>query len=414
MAESLHEKSLAAVQYTRDVGIGYLNTSTDYFDGQKIESEKGKFTIFGLCDYLKIMPDDRIKAGAIEAIQNHGINFAVSRAYLKLHLYKEAEEALATIFHKPIVLFARTALAHIGTLPALVEHGDAVILDQQVHSTLQSGAEILQSRGIHVEIIRHNRMDMLEGRINKLKDTYHKIWYLADGIYSMYGDMLPTQEITALLDKYEQLRLYVDDAHGMSWYGENGSGFVLAKMGYHPQMILTASLGKGYGAGGGIIVCPDDKTKDRVIFTGGPLMFSSPIEPSMQGAIIASSKIHLSDEIYEKQNAINDLMEHFYLGVKKRELPLVNADKTPIGYFPTGKNEELFYLIEYLQNNGMITTAGIHPAVSINNTGVRVQIALYQNKMDIDLLLDLLQEGYRKIEQERGVSIAKILKHFKH
>jgi 7-keto-8-aminopelargonate synthetase-like enzyme len=38
-------------------------------------------------------------------------------------------------------------------------------------------------------------MDLLEERINKLKDKYDKIWFMADGVYSMYGDFLPAQQL---------------------------------------------------------------------------------------------------------------------------------------------------------------------------------------------------------------------------
>ncbi len=414
MSINLREKSIEVVKQSKEVGIGYLNTRSNYFNGEIIESEKGDFTIFGLCDYLKIMPDERIKSAGIEAIKNHGINFAVSRAYIKLHLYKEAEENLVNIFNRPVALFARTSLAHVGAIPALVDRNDAIIYDQQVHATLQTGIAIAASMGVHVEIIRHNHMDMLEARIKKLRNKYNRIWYFADGIYSMYGDSFAAKDILTLLNKYEQLRLYIDDAHGMSWTGKNGSGHVLSQIGNHPQMILAVSLGKGFGAGGGVIVCPDEKTKDTIIFSGGPLMFSSPIEPSMQGAIIASSKIHLSKEIYEKQSALKELMVYFYNAVGKRLLPVINKEITPIAYFPTGKNDEIFFFIDFLQKNGFITTAGIFPAVSLNNTGVRVQIALYQTKDDIDHLLDVIEEGYKIIEKDKGISTERILKFFKH
>ncbi len=372
MGKNIQEKAFEIVKYSQEIGIGYLTTKTDYFDGKKIETDKGSFTIFGLCDYLKIMPDERIKLAATNAVSKHGINFAVSRAYLKLHLYQEAEDALSKIFHKPIALFARTALAHIGALPVLIGAKDAVILDQQVHATLQTGAEIVAARGSHIEVVRHNRLDMLEERIKKLKGKHDKIWYLADGIYSMYGDTIPINNIVTLLNKYEQLRLYVDDAHGMSWTGTHGNGFVLSQIDYHPHMILTVSLGKGFGAGGGAVVCPDKNTKDHIIYGGGPLMFSSPIEPSMLGAILASSQIHLSEEIYSKQHAIDELMVYFYDKVAEKGLPLINTERTPIGYFPTGSNEDIYFLIDFLQKNGIVTTAGIFPAVSLNNAGVRI------------------------------------------
>jgi 7-keto-8-aminopelargonate synthetase-like enzyme len=79
----------------------------------------------------------------------------------------------------------------------------------------------VKSRGVHVEMIRHNRMDMLEDRIKALRQKYPRIWYMADGIYSMYGDASPVNDVYELMDKYPELYYYVDDAHGMSCYGKN-------------------------------------------------------------------------------------------------------------------------------------------------------------------------------------------------
>ncbi len=407
------EQVYNSLKKSREDNIGYLNTKGLMFNGKVVEAEKGNFIIFGLCDYLKIMPDDRIKKAAIEAIQNHGINFAVSRAYMKLALYRMAEDALSEVFNRPVILFARAALMHIGALNALIKEGDAIIFDQQVHATLQNGIAILKSQGVKIDIVRHNRMALLRDKILEIKDKYHRIWYLADGIYSMYGDPIDSKGMLSLLDEFDQLRLYVDDAHGLSWTGKNGTGYVLEHFGYHPQVILTSSLGKGFGAGGGIVVCPDMETKERILYSGSPLMFSSPIEPSMQGAIIASSRIHLSDEIYEKQKNFKKLLDYFYKGVEERQLPIVNKDKTPIGYFPTGQNDAIFFMVDYLQKNGFLITAGIHPAVGLNNTGVRIQISLYSSENDIDRLLDTIKEGYEILEREHGVSIERILKFFK-
>jgi len=38
-------------------------------------------------------------------------------------------------------------------------------------------------------------MDLLELRIKELKDSYDKVWYMGDGIYSMHGDVAPVKEL---------------------------------------------------------------------------------------------------------------------------------------------------------------------------------------------------------------------------
>ena len=46
---------------------------------------------------------------------------------------------------------------------------------------------------------------------------HHKrIWYVADGLYSMLGDFADFEALKQLLDAHAKLRLYIDDAHGTS------------------------------------------------------------------------------------------------------------------------------------------------------------------------------------------------------
>lgn len=96
-----------------------------------------------------------------------------------------------------------TTLGHIATVPVIVSERDSIIVDHQVHAAVQGAVELIKTKGTHVELVRHNRMDMLEERIAALQGSYEKIWYTADGIYSMFGDKAPVQEIDRLLDTYD-------------------------------------------------------------------------------------------------------------------------------------------------------------------------------------------------------------------
>ena len=59
-------------------------------------------------------------------------------------------------------------------------------------------------------------------QIHALRGRHRRIWYLTDGIYSMFGHTAPLKQLGVLVDRYEELNLYIDDAHGMSWTGKNG------------------------------------------------------------------------------------------------------------------------------------------------------------------------------------------------
>jgi 7-keto-8-aminopelargonate synthetase-like enzyme len=171
--------------------------------------------------------DKRLKAGAIGAVSRYGTQFSSSRAYVSSTFYHESEDLLRQMFNRPLILVQSLTVGHMTNIPVLIGDHDAVILDSQVHDSVQTAVQLLKTRDIRVELVRHNRLDMLEERIKALKNSYKKIWFMADGVYSMQGDFAPMKELCKLADKYEQLHLYIDDIHGMSWAGPHGTGYVL-------------------------------------------------------------------------------------------------------------------------------------------------------------------------------------------
>ncbi len=128
------------------------------------------------------------------------------------------------MFGGHVLVTPTTSLGHMATLPSIVESTDAVLLDHQVHASVQMAANQLRVKGCSVELIRHNNMERLEAMIERVAKTSNRIWYMADGVYSMFADFAPFEDLRALLDRHEQLYLYIDDSHGVGWAGKHGRG----------------------------------------------------------------------------------------------------------------------------------------------------------------------------------------------
>ncbi len=413
MESKFIEKIIEIVGHFKKQGKAYLTTLPQPFNGDYYPLTRGNFKNFSLCDYLNLSNDERIKRAAADASMKYGVYTAMSRTFMKLSIYEEAEQIVSEIFNRPILLLPRTTLSHITVIPIIIDRKDAIILDHQVHTTVRIAVDMVKSYGVHVETIRHNNMEMLEQRYNELEKEHDKVWYFTDGVYSMFGDTIPVDNVKVLLKKLKKLYLYVDDAHGMSWTGKNGKGFFLSKTDYEDKMFLVTSLGKGFGAGGSAVVCPDQETKDKIEILGTPLMFTSPVEPATLGAIIASAKIHLTDEIAERQNRLKELMEYFYKNAKELDLPVVDYTPTPIVLFATGKPDTALEFGEALFQNNIHVTGAIYPAVPYNNSGVRVIVNLTQNETDIDKILTVFKNTYKSLCYDKGISNNDILKHFK-
>lgn len=367
---------------------------------------------FSSCNYVGLEADPRLKKGAIEAIERYGTQYYCVRAYTSLYPYQELEAMMDQIFGFPSIVMPTTMLGHLSCLPSLVGSEDAVIMDHQVHTSVQMTVKILKANGIHSEMMRHNRMDYLESRIQKLRNDYKKIWYLADGVYSMYGNIAPMGELHELMQRYEQFHLYIDDSHGMSWTGEHGTGSVLEGMPFHPNLVLVTSLGKAFGASGGVAVFHEQSTKDLVMNTGKPLIFTGPLQPATLGAAVASAKIHLSDEIVILQNQLKSNIDYFVSKAKHLQLPIISKDKTPIFFLGVSRIEIATKLVRALLDSGFFAGIACYPSVPYNNTGVRFMVTLNHTKADIDNLLETVAELLPGILVSESFSLEQIWKAF--
>lgn len=138
------------------------------------------------------------------------------------------------------------------------------------------------------------------------------------------------------MDAHEQFYLYLDDAHGMSWTGAHGMGYVRRQIEYHPQMILAVSLNKAFASAGGAIVFPNEEMAQLVRNCGNTIIFSGPIQPPMLGAAIASAKLHLSDEIIYWQQQLADLVQHTNQRLSEFKLPQIEVTNGPLFFVPVG------------------------------------------------------------------------------
>lgn len=401
------------IQYGVDIGMAYQATDEVAFDGKICYINDKKHTAFSLCDYLGLSTDDRIKEEAIKATEKYGVFTSISRTYMRLGLYDTVEALLDEIFEKPTILISRTSLAHIATIPVITDTNDAIILDHQVHTSVRNAVDIVKGYGNYVETLRHNRIDRLEERIIELSKTHDKVWYCADGVYSMHGDFAPFKELKRLLDTYEQFHLYIDDAHGMSWNGKNGQGVVLKEMGFHDKMIMATSLAKGFGTGGAVIICPNDKIRRSILYCGAPLIFSGPVAPPTMGAIKASAEIHLSPEINDMQERLGQLIYIFRQTCKSLNIPLIADVQSPIFYAAGGQPDTVIEMGKEMMDYGYLGTSGVYPAVPLNKSGLRLMVSLNHTGEEIISFLHTLKIIYDKKLEEKNTSVKQILKFYR-
>jgi 7-keto-8-aminopelargonate synthetase-like enzyme len=373
-------------------GIAHRTVEDTHLDGRVITLDAHRAINFASCSYLGLEVDPRLKAAAIDAVERLGTQFSSSRSYLSAPPYAELEVLIGEMTGGHALVTPNTTLAHLSALPVIIGEEDAVILDHQVHHTVQLAVPQLRQQGARIEFIRHERMDQLDARIGELARHHPKVWYLADGVYSMYGNLAATDALRWLSGEHEQLHLYIDDAHGTSWRGRHGRGFALSELAGVERCFVAMSLNKAFAAAGGALVFPDAETRDRVAKCGGPMIFTGPLQPPMLGAAIASARIHLSEEISSLQCELMERVQFANRTAAELGVPLANTCEVPIRFVALGKPVIAYDMVEHLLERGMLTNCAVFPAVPAKRCGVRFTLTRHQSLDDIRNLLEAVAE----------------------
>jgi 7-keto-8-aminopelargonate synthetase-like enzyme/predicted N-acyltransferase len=394
-------------------GVLHLYAEDKILTGRTIQIKGKEMFHFGTTGYLGLEQDIRLKEAAIAAINNYGTQFPLSKSYISHPLYSELEEKIELMYGIPPIITKNSTLGHLAVIPTLIRDEDAVIMDHQVHWSVQNACQLLKLRGIPVEMIRHSNLDMLENKIKQLITKCNKIWYMADGVYSMFGDYAPIPELLVLIQKYPQLNLYFDDVHGMSWRGKNGTGFIFDAIKELPEnCIVVSTLSKTFGASGATVFCRNQKLRDKIKNFGGPLTFSAQLEPASVAAAIASADIHLSPEIGLKQKDLSGKIDYFNQLLSNGNLPIISKNDSPVFFLGMGTPITAYNFVHRLFKEGFFLNLGIYPAVPIKNTGIRITLSSHNQPPDITALAQAMEYHFPKALEETNNSENKIRQAF--
>ena len=381
--------SYSVFRNMRDKGLVFQYVEDKEYQGRSMTINNQQLLNFANCCYLGLEKHPSMIDAAIEAVKHYGTQNPVSRAMISSPLYKELEDLLQEVFQSYPIFYSSSTLTHYSVLPLIANRQDAIILDAFVHNSVRVASQICKANGTFVLASKHNDIENVVYLAKRLKkEGYRKVWYCADGVYSMHGNYCNYAQLFKALDAEENLFAYIDDAHGSGWCGKNGCGSVIENFGHHPKLLVTASLAKSFGAAGSVMLTNDAELADYIKLCSSTMIFSLPMQPASVGAIIASLKLHLSTEIQGYQLQLLDLIRHFKAKSLQLGLPLLTKDETPIQLIRVGETEEVIATHEKLIKKGFFTSTAIYPGVIKTDQGLRISITRHLTKADINNLLE--------------------------
>jgi 8-amino-7-oxononanoate synthase len=348
---------------------------------------EGRHTILaGTNNYLGLTFDpDCVQTGK-KAIEEQGTGTTGSRmANGSFAAHKALENDLADFYQMPYgMVFSTGYAANLGVLTALLKPGDMVLLDSDAHASLYDGC---QMSGASVFRFRHNNLESLEKRLQRLSEKAQDCLIITEGMYSVLGDTAPLAEIVELKNKYGAL-LLVDEAHSLGVYGERGSGVAELQGVLNDVDFVVGTFSKSLGAMGGFCVSPHPEL-DLIRYVSRPFIFTASSSPS----IIASTS-----EALRQLQARPELRETLWRNANRLYAALksldfhVGPEVSPVVAVRLGDKEQAIPFWNQLLEAGVYTNLMIPPASPDGSSYIRCSVSAAHSPEQIESIIGAFTE----------------------
>lgn len=369
---------------------GVMALYVEPHQGRIVKMPNSQTTIvdFVRCSYLGLDNHPAIVEGAIRGIKDaKALHWSCARTRLNFSALGTLEETLSSLFNARVITYTTVLAANMSALPLLASGHltegvkPVVVFDRLAHATLAYHKATVAEETL-VKTIAHNDIHHLE----QICMQNACVAYVCDGVYSMGGNA-PIQELLRLQYQYG-LFLYIDDAHGISLFGENGEGFAKSQIpDLGSRTIIAASLGKGFGASGGILML--GTALQEILFRRFSIAhaFSASLNTAAIGAAMASAQLHQTQELVLRQNTLQKRIEKFD---QLMETPDADRTKLPIRTIILGDETASIAAARHLLLNGCYTSAIFFPTVARGKAGLRVCMTASHTEQQIQELCDAI------------------------
>lgn len=191
-------------------------------------------------------------------------------------VYTRLENRLAIMFGKEAALVFNSGYhMNTGILPAVSDARTLILADKLVHASIIDGIRLSAARCIRY---RHNHYEQLEQLLSMHHRDYEKIIVVTESIFSMDGDEADLRRLVELKHAYDNVLLYVDEAHGVGVRGKHGLGCAEEQGCIADIDFLCGTFGKALASVGGYIVC-SKLVRDYLVNKMRTLIFTTALPP---------------------------------------------------------------------------------------------------------------------------------------
>jgi 8-amino-7-oxononanoate synthase len=372
-----------------------------------VEMEGAERIMLGSNNYLGLTGDERVIAGARDALDRYGTGLTGSRLLngtipLHLELEREIAEWMGT---EEAIVFTTGHQANVGTLGTILAPGDTVVADSGDHASILDGCLLSRAK---LRPFRHNRIEKLERMLEKARSDGGGILVVVDGVFSMEGDVAPLRGICELCERFGA-RLMVDEAHAAGVLGARGAGTSELLAVEDRVDLRMGTFSKSLASCGGF-VAGSAEVVEYLRIQSRAFLFTAAGVPAAIGAALAALRIIRTDEGRMLLGQVLDNARYLRDGLEARGFAVGAAEPlpgggdvvTPIVPVLVGDDWKAVFLWRALFDAGVFVNTALHPAVPPAGALLRTSVMATHDRGTLDRALDAFAAVKERFESEHG------------
>jgi 8-amino-7-oxononanoate synthase len=369
-----------------EAGVYPYQIALETRTGPHVIAEGREMLLFSSNDYLGLVGDPRIDEAAISAIRKYGTGTGGTRMMTgTIDLHHEMEDELAAFKGTAeAITFTSGYLANLAVVSALLTAQDRVILDSLAHRSLVDACRLA---GVALQRYAHNDMAALRHEL-ETHTTANRTLIIADGVFSMDGDICLLPEVVALKKEFG-CHLMIDESHSIGVLGATGRGtdeyFGIPATDID---IWTGTLAKAIPSSGGFAAVSQE-VGIYLQHAGAPFIFSNALNPSAVAAVRAGLAVIREEpervaRLTWNANFMREGLKDLGFDIGKSETPII----------PVILREEAAAAMfaGALRDRGVMVTAVTFPAVPMGAARLRVCMTAGHTRENLEYALGVFRE----------------------
>lgn len=356
-----------------------------------LEGREREFLMFASNNYLGLANHPKVIDAVCDATRSFGATHTGSRIIGGTNeLHRELERRLARLKgREACAVFPGGYSANLGVISGLVKSYDAAIVDRLNHMSIVDGCKL---SGAVRKIYRHNDMADLERVLQRCRGEVMGKLIVADGVFSMHGDVCDLPEIVRLAREYGA-RVLVDDAHATGVLGERGTG-TAEHFGLKGEVDLElGTMSKALAGMGGFVV-GDEEVIDYLRFYANSYVFAANIPPGTAAGLIASIDVMESEP--ERVTRLWDNIRTLRSALLGAGFDLEHSESAILPIV-IGDERTAMEMGRAVRARGLFCQTVVFPGVPLGDARLRISVTSEHTTADLEEAAGIFVEAGREV-----------------